>query len=187
VSTPLTKQREHDLSFVEKMARAITERLRRSQHIVLESTIWPGTTDQVMKPIIEATGLRSGFDFFWGFSPEREDPGNQNFSMASIPKAVGGDGNEALEIANALYVDIIVKTAPVSSSAMAEAVKLTEKDIFRSVSIALVNELKVIFDAMGVDVWEVIDAAKTKPFRLHAMLSGPGSWRPLHTYRPLTI
>ena len=173
VPTPLTKQREPDLSFVEKTARAIAPRLRRGQLIVLESTTWPGTTNEIMKPILETSGLKSGVDFYLAFSPEREDPGNQSFSTASIPKVVGGDGREALEIANALYAAIVVKTVPVSSSATAEAVKLTE-NIFRSVNIALVNELKVIFDAMGVDVWEVIEAAKTKPFGFMPFYPGPG-------------
>jgi UDP-N-acetyl-D-glucosamine dehydrogenase len=173
VPTPLTKYREPDLSYVENTARAIAPRLRRGQLIVLESTTYPGTTDEVMRPIFEATGLKSGVDFFLAFSPEREDPGNPDFGTSTIPKVVGGDGAEALALAEALYSQLVVKTVPVSSAATAEAVKLTE-NIFRAVNIALVNELKVVFAAMGIDVWEVIDAAKTKPFGFMPFYPGPG-------------
>ena len=173
VPTPLTKHREPDLSYVEKTAEAIAPRLRTGQLIVLESTTWPGTTREVIKPILERGGLVSGRDFYLAFSPEREDPGNETYGTATIPKVVGGEGAAALELANALYGALVVRTVPVSSTATAEAVKLTE-NIFRSVNIALVNELKVIYDAMGIDVWEVIDAAKTKPFGFMPFYPGPG-------------
>lgn len=173
VPTPLTKHREPDLSYVESTARAIAPRLRKGHLVVLESTTWPGTTDEVMRPIFEATGLKSGVDFYLAFSPEREDPGNTDFDTSTIPKVVGGDGPDALELADAVYSALVVKTVPVSSSATAEAVKLTE-NIFRAVNIALVNELKVIYSKMGIDVWEVIDAAKTKPFGFMPFYPGPG-------------
>ncbi len=173
VPTPLSKQREPDLSYVEKTAQAIAPRLRKGHLVVLESTTWPGTTDEIMRPQLEAGGLKSGVDFFLAFSPEREDPGNENFSTSTIPKVVGGDGDAALSLAVAVYNSLVVKTVPVSSSATAEAVKLTE-NIFRAVNIALVNELKVIYDKMGIDVWEVIDAAKTKPFGFMPFYPGPG-------------
>jgi UDP-N-acetyl-D-glucosamine dehydrogenase len=173
VPTPLTRHREPDLSYVEKTASAIAPRLRLGQLIVLESTTWPGTTREVIRPILEAGGLASGRDFYLAFSPEREDPGNDSYGTATIPKIVGGEGAAALELANALYGALVVRTVPVSSTATAEAVKLTE-NIFRSVNIALVNELKVIYDAMGIDIWEVIDAAKTKPFGFMPFYPGPG-------------
>jgi UDP-N-acetyl-D-glucosamine dehydrogenase len=140
---------------------------------VLESTTYPGTTREVMKPLLEAEGLRSGQDFLLAYSPEREDPGNPEFSTAAIPKVVGGDGALAAEIACTLYEQIVPQVVPVSSAATAEAVKLTE-NVFRAVNIALVNELKVIYDRMGIDVWEVIEAAKTKPFGYMPFYPGPG-------------
>ena len=173
VPTPLTRQREPDMSFIEGTARAIAPRLRRGQLVALESTTWPGTTDEVMRPILEAGGLKSGVDFFLAYSPEREDPGNSAFGTATIPKVVGGDGADALAVAEALYGRLVVRTVPVSSARTAEAVKITE-NIFRSVNIALVNELKLIYDAMGIDVWEVIEAAKTKPFGFMPFYPGPG-------------
>lgn len=173
VPTPLTKQREPDVSFIEKTGRAIAPRLRRGHLVVLESTTWPGTTDQVLRPILEAGGLRSGVDFFLAFSPEREDPGNPIYGTATIPKVVGGDGPGALALAKALYDKLVVRTVSVSSTATAEAVKLTE-NIFRSVNIALVNELKIIYTKMGIDVWEIIEAAKTKPFGFMPFYPGPG-------------
>ena len=173
VPTPLTRQREPDMTFIERTARAIAARLRPGQLVVLESTTWPGTTDEVMKPILEAGGLRSGTDFFLAYSPEREDPGNGAYRTSTIPKVVGGDGAEASRVAAALYDRLVVRTVPVSSTRTAEAVKLTE-NIFRSVNIALVNELKQIYDAMGIDVWEVIEAAKTKPFGFMPFYPGPG-------------
>ncbi|CAN1541913.1 WecC UDP-N-acetyl-D-mannosaminuronate dehydrogenase [Rhabdaerophilaceae bacterium] len=173
VPTPLTRNREPDLSFVEATARSIAACLRPGQLIVLESTTWPGTTMEVLKPILDRTGLVSGRDYFLAFSPEREDPGNKSFSTADIPKVVGGDGPLALQLATALYAKMVIHVVPVSSTAAAEAVKLTE-NIFRSVNIALVNELKLIYDAMGIDIWEVIDAAKTKPFGFMPFYPGPG-------------
>ena len=153
--------------------KSIAAQLRCGQLVVLESTTWPGTTEQIMKPILEARGLKSGEDFFLAFSPEREDPGNDSYGTAAIPKVVGADHPDALRVACAVYDSLVVKTIPVSSSATAEAVKLTE-NIFRSVNIALVNELKLIYDKMGIDVWEVIDAAKTKPFGFMPFYPGPG-------------
>ena len=173
VPTPLTRHREPDLSYVEATARAIAARLRPGQLVVLESTTYPGTTAEVLKPILEGSGLTSGRDFFLAFSPEREDPGNPAFATATIPKVVGGDGPDALALAEALYGQLVVRTVPVSSPATAEAVKLTE-NIFRAVNIALVNELKVVYAAMGIDVWEVIEAAKTKPFGFMPFYPGPG-------------
>lgn len=174
VPTPLTKYREPDLSYVVKTTEAIAKRLRKDQLVVLESTTYPGTTDEVMRPILEkATGLKSAEEFFLAFSPEREDPGNPDFGTSTIPKVVGGDGADALAMALALYGALVVKAVPVSSTATAEAVKLTE-NIFRAVNIALVNELKTVYAAMGIDVWEVIEAAKTKPFGFMPFYPGPG-------------
>jgi UDP-N-acetyl-D-glucosamine dehydrogenase len=173
VPTPLSKQREPDLSYVIGTTEEIAKRLRPGQLIVLESTTYPGTTRDIMKPILERGGMKSGKDFYLAFSPEREDPGNEHHSTRTIPKVVGGDGPVALELANALYGCIVDTTVPVSSPEAAEAVKLTE-NIFRAVNIALVNELKGIYSAMGVDVWEVIDAAKTKPFGFMPFYPGPG-------------
>ncbi|GJD61582.1 nucleotide sugar dehydrogenase [Methylobacterium frigidaeris] len=173
VPTPLTRHREPDLSYVEATARAIAATLRPGQLVVLESTTYPGTTAEVMRPILEAGGLRSGRDFFLAYSPEREDPGNGEFDTARIPKVVGADDAAARSLAEALYGALVVRTVPVSSAAAAEAVKLTE-NIFRSVNIALVNELKLVYDAMGIDVWEVIQAAATKPFGFMPFQPGPG-------------
>lgn len=173
VPTPLTKHRDPDLSFVEATCRSIASRLRRGQLVVLESTTYPGTTDEVVKPILEATGLRSGTDFFLGFSPEREDPGNRNFDTVTIPKIVAGDGDEARQLMQLFYGNAVKTVVPVSSNATAEAVKLTE-NIFRAVNIALVNELKTVYSAMGIDIWEVIEAAKTKPFGYMPFYPGPG-------------
>lgn len=173
VPTPLSKQREPDLTFVENSARALSRVLRPGQLVVLESTTWPRTTREVMQPILESSGLRAGSDFFLAFSPEREDPGNATFGTTTIPKIVGADDSASLKLACALYDELVDRTVPVSSAATAEAVKLTE-NIFRSVNIALINELKVIFDRMGIDVWEVIDAAKTKPFGYMPFYPGPG-------------
>ena len=173
VPTPLNRNREPDLTFVADSTREIAKRLRRGQLIVLESTTWPGTTAEVMKPILEAHGLVPGQDFYLAYSPEREDPGNAQYGTASIPKVVGADDESSLAAANALYQALVTRTVPVSSAATAEAVKLTE-NIFRAVNIALVNELKVIYDRMGIDVWEVIEAAKTKPFGYMPFYPGPG-------------
>ncbi|UCI26466.1 nucleotide sugar dehydrogenase [Mesorhizobium sp. B2-8-5] len=173
VPTPLTKQREPDLSFVEGTTRAIAAHLRKHQLVVLESTTYPGTTDEVMKPILEATGHKSGRDFFLGYSPEREDPGSIGFETATIPKVVAGDGPVAAKLVALFYGAIVERVVPVSSIKVAEVVKLTE-NIFRAVNIALVNELKVIYSAMGIDIWEVIEAAKTKPFGYMPFYPGPG-------------
>src|ERR1041385_2711458 len=173
VPTPLTRQREPDLTYVVRTTESIAPHLRPGQLVVLESTTYPGTTREVMRPILEASGLRSGRDFFLAYSPEREDPGNDRFGTRDIPKVVGGDGDPAMRLACAFYDQVVARTVPVSSTDAAEAVKLTE-NIFRAVNIALVNELKVVFEAMGIDVWEVIEAAKTKPFGYMPFYPGPG-------------
>jgi UDP-N-acetyl-D-glucosamine dehydrogenase len=140
---------------------------------VLESTTYPGTTDEVVRKILESGGLIAEQDFFLGFSPEREDPGNRDFHTSSIPKVIGADGASSLDLLKAFYGAVVTTVVPVSSAATAEAVKLTE-NIFRAVNIALVNELKVVYEAMGIDVWEVIDAARTKPFGFMPFYPGPG-------------
>jgi UDP-N-acetyl-D-glucosamine dehydrogenase len=174
VPTPLTKQREPDMYYVVETTKTIGKYLRKGQIIALESTTYPGTTTEVMQPMLEEmSGLKAGVDFLMAYSPEREDPGNADFSAASTPKVVGGNGKDALRVACALYGTFVPKVVPVSSTETAEAVKLTE-NIFRAVNIALVNELKVIYAAMGIDVWEVIDAAKTKPFGFMPFYPGPG-------------
>ncbi|WP_109073557.1 MULTISPECIES: nucleotide sugar dehydrogenase [unclassified Azospirillum] len=173
VPTPLTAQREPDLSYIEKTTAALEPYLKPGQLVVLESTTWPGTTMEVMRPILERGGLVAGRDFFLAYSPEREDPGNARYSTRTIPKVVGGDGEAATAMAAALYRQAIGDVVPVSSTQVAEAVKLTE-NIFRSVNIALVNELKVVYSRMGIDVWEVINAAKTKPFGYMPFYPGPG-------------
>jgi UDP-N-acetyl-D-glucosamine dehydrogenase len=173
VPTPLTRHRDPDLSFVENTCRDIARRLRPGQLIVLESTTYPGTTEEVMKPILETSGLASGRDFYLGYSPEREDPGNRDFDTSSIPKVVAGDGQVASQLMQAFYGAVVKTIVPVSNTRTAEAVKLTE-NVFRAVNIALVNELKLVYDAMGIDVWDVIDAAKTKPFGYMPFYPGPG-------------
>lgn len=173
VPTPLGPHREPDLSFIEETSRMLAKGLRPGQLVVLESTTYPGTTREVVKPILEASGLRSGVDFFLAYSPEREDPGNAEFETSRIPKVVAGDGNDALRLASALYDRFVSRTVPVSSLEAAEAVKLTE-NIFRAVNIALVNELKIVFAAVGVDIFEIVDAAKTKPFGYMPFYPGPG-------------
>jgi len=173
VPTPLTANREPDLTFVERTAETIAPHLREGHLVVLESTTWPGTTAEVVKPILERGSLRCGRDFFLAFSPEREDPGNAEFSTRTIPKVVGGDDEGSCKLVGALYGSIVERVVTVSSTKTAEAAKLTE-NIFRAVNIALVNELKVIYDAMGIDVWEVIEAAKTKPFGFTPFYPGPG-------------
>ena len=173
VPTPLTRHREPDLSYVCGTVRSIAPHLRQGCLVALESTTYPGTTTGEVKPLLEDAGLTSGDTVFLAYSPEREDPGNIDHSTALIPKVVGADGDLALTLATSLYDQIVPRTVPVSSPDTAEAVKLTE-NIFRAVNIALVNELKVVFDAMGVDVWEVIEAAKTKPFGFMPFYPGPG-------------
>ncbi len=173
VPTPLTRHREPDLSYLVETAEQIARRLRPGQLVVLESTTYPGTTDEVLRPILEVGGLRAGEDFFLAYSPEREDPGNETYSTATIPKVVGGDTAEARAVAEAFYSIFIDRVVMVSNTRTAEMVKLSE-NIFRAVNIALVNEMKIIAEAMGVDVWEVIDAAKTKPFGYMPFYPGPG-------------
>lgn len=173
VPTPLTADNEPDLSFITSTAATVAEHLRPGQLVVLESTTYPGTTAEVLKPILEAGGMKSGRDFFIAYSPEREDPGNASHATADIPKIVGGDGKQALQLAEALYGRVVSRTVPVSSMETAEAAKLTE-NIFRSVNIALVNELKLIYGKMGIDIWEVIEAAKSKPFGYMPFYPGPG-------------
>lgn len=173
VPTPLNKYREPDMRFVFDTGRTIARYLRKGQLIVLESTTYPGTTDEDLRSILEESGLKAGIDFYLAYSPEREDPGNKEFTTSKIPKVVGGYTSESLEVANALYSQVFIKTVPVSSTKVAEAVKLLE-NIYRAVNIALVNELKMLFDRMGIDIWEVIEAAKTKPFGFQAFYPGPG-------------
>ncbi len=173
VPTPLSPAREPDLSYVIRAAEGIAKWLRPGQLVVLESTVWPGATATVVKPILEAGGLRAGEDFFLAFSPEREDPGNDKFDTKSIPKIVGADDARSRELIDMFYSRIVARTVPVSSLATAEAVKLAENS-FRTVNIALVNEMKVAMEAMGVDVWEVVRAAATKPFGYMPFYPGPG-------------
>lgn len=173
VPTPLTRHRDPDLTYIVKTCQEIALRLRPGQLVVLESTTYPGTTTDVVRPILAATGLDIGAEVFLGFSPEREDPGNRDFSTTSIPKIVAGDGDAAAQAMEAFYSAVVERVVPVSTTATAEAVKLTE-NIFRAVNIALVNELKTVFEAMGIDIWEVIDAAKTKPFGYMPFYPGPG-------------
>ena len=174
VPTPLNKNREPDLSFVLNTGRTIAPHLRRGQLIILESTTYPGTTEDELRPVLEAgSGLKAGVDFHLAFSPEREDPGNAASIVSQIPKVVGGYTPECLKRASALYQRAIQTIVPVSSCRTAEATKLLE-NIFRGVNIALVNELKVVYGAMGIDIWEVIAAAKTKPFGFMPFYPGPG-------------
>lgn len=174
VPTPLTKSREPDLSYVLDTGRAIAPHLKKGALVVLESTTYPGTTEDELRPILEkGSGMIAGEDFFLAFSPEREDPGNPASSIGNIPKVVGGFTPQCLEKAVALYSKAVKHIVPVSSCKVAEAAKLLE-NIFRSVNIALVNELKVIYGAMGIDIWEVIAAARTKPFGFMPFYPGPG-------------
>jgi len=173
VPTPLTESRDPDLAYVVDSTRSIAAALRPGQLVVLESTTYPGTTRDVVLPILEAGGLAAGSDFFLAFSPEREDPGNPTYSAPTIPKVVGGLDPASLEAASALYGRVVVRVVPVSSPEVAEASKILE-NTYRAVNIALVNELKLVFDGMGIDVWEVIEAARTKPFGFQAFYPGPG-------------
>jgi UDP-N-acetyl-D-glucosamine dehydrogenase len=172
VPTPLNKYREPDMSYVTTTTATISRYLRAGHLIVLESTTYPGTTDEEIKPVLERKGLKAGKDFFLAYSPEREDPNNPNFTTSTIPKVVGGCTPRCLRAAEALY-KTIVPTVPVSSTKVAEASKLLE-NIYRSINIALVNELKICFEKMGIDIWEVINASKTKPFGFQAFYPGPG-------------
>jgi UDP-N-acetyl-D-glucosamine dehydrogenase len=173
VPTPLTEAREPDLTYVVNSANAIASRLRRGQLVILESTTYPSTTRGVMLPALERTGLAAGADFFVAFSPEREDPGNPTHSVSHIPKVVGGLDEASGDVACAMYSAIVPKVVRVSTPEVAEACKILE-NTYRAINIALVNEMKVLYDRMGIDVWEVIDAAKTKPFGFQAFYPGPG-------------
>jgi len=174
VPTPLNKNREPDISYILDTGRALAPHLHPGILVVLESTTYPGTTDEDLRAVLEAgSGLQAGTDFHLAFSPEREDPGNPDSKVATIPKVVGGYTPACLEKAKALYSLAIQTVVPVSSCRAAESTKLLE-NIFRSVNIALVNELKVVYAAMGIDIWEVINAAKTKPFGYMAFYPGPG-------------
>ena len=174
VPTPLNANREPDMTYIEKTAEAIGPYVRSGQLVVLESSTYPGTTEEVVKPIIEKlSGLRAGIDFFLAFSPEREDPGNPHFNTATIPKVVGGYTQQCTELASALYASAITKVVPVKGTREAELTKLLE-NIFRCVNIALVNEMKLLCERMKIDLWEVIDAAKTKPFGFMPFYPGPG-------------
>ncbi len=173
VPTPLNKNREPDISYIVNTSETISQYLRKGQLVVLESSTYPGTTEEVMRPILEKSGLKCHEDFYLSFSPEREDPNNPKYNTKTIPKVVGANHPLTLELTKTLYDQVIVQTVPVSSSQAAEATKLLE-NIFRSVNIALVNEMKVILDRMGIDVWEVIEAASTKPFGFMPFYPGPG-------------
>jgi len=174
VPTPLGAHREPDISYILETGRSLGPHLHKGMLVVLESTTYPGTTDTDLRQALEETsGLKAGTDFHLAYSPEREDPGNPNSKVAEIPKVIGGLTPECLEEATHIYSKVIKKLVPVSSTRIAEAVKLTE-NIFRSVNIAMVNELKMVYDAMGIDIWEVIEAAKTKPFGFMPFYPGPG-------------
>ena len=173
VPTPLDEARDPDLKYVVGTCQSIAKSIRKGQIVILESTTYPTTTRDVMVPILESSGLKAGRDFFVAYSPEREDPGNPDFSAAGIPKVVGAIDESSLKIASALYQCAVAGVVPVSNCEVAEASKVLE-NIYRAVNIALVNELKTIFDAMDIDVWEVVNAAKTKPFGFQAFYPGPG-------------
>ena len=173
VPTPLNESRDPDLSYIEGTAQSIAKTLRPGQLVVLESTTHPTTTRVNVLPVLEATGLQCGTDYFLAFSPEREDPGNPHFQAATIPKVVGGFDEQSGELACAMYAHAVVKVVRVSSMEVAEACKILE-NTYRAVNIALVNELKILYDKLGIDVWEVIEAAKTKPFGFQAFYPGPG-------------
>jgi UDP-N-acetyl-D-glucosamine dehydrogenase len=173
VPTPLRKTKDPDLSYVVRAVEAVATTLRQGQLIILESTTYPGTTDEVVQPLLEAKGLKADVDFFLAFSPERVDPGNQTYTTKNIPKIVGGVGPASTEAAAALYGAIVATVVPVSSTRVAEMVKLLE-NTFRAVNIGLVNEIALMCHKMDIDVWEVIDAAKTKPFGFMPFYPGPG-------------
>ncbi len=173
VPTPLTPQREPEMRYIVATSDAIAAKLRPGQLVVLESTTYPGTTDELVRSKLDAAGLKCGTEYFLAFSPEREDPGNRSFKTTTIPKVVGGVDSVSGDLAQLLYDQVIAKTVRVSSARAAEAAKLTE-NIFRAVNIALANELKVIYERMGIDVWEVLDAASTKPFGFMRFDPGPG-------------
>jgi UDP-N-acetyl-D-glucosamine dehydrogenase len=173
VPTPLTKNRDPDMTYVASTAAAIAKHLKRGQLVVLESTTYPGTTREVVLPALEKSGLHVGRDFLLAYSPEREDPGRKDFNTASIPKVVGGFDPPSLQAAGALYACAVQTVVPVESCEIAEASKILE-NCYRCINIAFINELKVILDRMGIDVWKVIDAAKTKPFGFQPFYPGPG-------------
>ena len=173
VPTPLDEHEQPDMSYIESASKEIGKNLRKGQLIVLESTTYPGTTREIVKPILEKSKLEAGEDFFLAYSPEREDPGNKEFSVSAIPKVMGGLTDNCLRLTSNLYKNIVSETVEVSSLETAEATKLME-NIFRAVNIAMVNELKLIFSRMGINIWEVIDAAKTKPFGFMPFYPGPG-------------
>jgi UDP-N-acetyl-D-glucosamine dehydrogenase len=173
VPTPLTPKKDPDMQYIEKTAESIAKTLRRGQLVSLESTTYPGTTDEVLLDLFRQSGLEAGKDYFLVFSPEREDPGNPRFSTRTIPKVVGGTTAHCLELGVTLYSQVIDKVVPVSSTRAAELVKLLE-NIYRCVNIALVNELKLLTDRMDIDIWEVIDAASSKPFGFTPFYPGPG-------------
>ena len=173
VPTPLNKTRDPDMSYVETTAHLIADHLQRGQLIVLESTTYPGTTRDLVRPILETSGLRAEKDFFLAYSPEREDPGRVDHTTETIPKVVGGLGARSRKIAAALYGAAVKRIVPVSSCEVAEACKILE-NVYRCVNIALINELKQLFDRMGLDVWEVVNAAATKPFGFQPFYPGPG-------------
>jgi len=173
VPTPLTQQLDPDMSYIVKTTEQIKKCLRAGQLIVLESTTYPGTTEELVKDMLEQTGMICGRDFYMAFSPEREDPGNKDFHTTNIPKIVGGVDKDSGDLAQALYEKAIQQTVRVGNARTAEAVKLTE-NIFRAINIAMVNELKIIYEKMDIDVWEVLDAASTKPFGFMRFNPGPG-------------
>ena len=173
VPTPLTENREPDMQYVESTCRIIAKYLRKGQMVILESTTYPGTTRELMQPILESSGLKAGRDFYLAYSPEREDPGNPHFETSTIPKVVGGLNPESLKRAVALYKQAVKQVIPVASCEVAEACKIVE-NVYRCVNIAMVNELKLVFERMGIDVWEVIQAASTKPFGFQPFYPGPG-------------
>ena len=173
VPTPLDEHEQPDMSYIESASKEIGKNLRKGQLIVLESTTYPGTTREIVKPILEKSKLEAGEDFFLAYSPEREDPGNKEFSVSAIPKVMGGLTDNCLRLTSNLYKNIVSETVEVSSLETAEATKLME-NIFRAVNIAMVNELKLILSRMGINIWEVIDAAKTKPFGFMPFYPGPG-------------
>lgn len=173
VPTPLTQNREPDMQFIIRSCETIARHLRLGQLIIFESTTYPGTTRELVAPILQASGLRPGTDFNLAYSPEREDPGNKNFTAKTIPKVVGGLTNKCRDMACKLYEAVVVKTVPVSSLEAAEATKILE-NVYRCINIAMVNELKMVFDRMGIDIWEVVNAASTKPFGFSPFYPGPG-------------
>jgi UDP-N-acetyl-D-glucosamine dehydrogenase len=173
VPTPLSKMRDPDMTYVERTCETVAGQLRSGHLVVLESTTYPGTTRELMKPILEGSGLKAGKDFFLAYSPEREDPGRKDYTTETITKVVGGYDARSLKVAAALYREAIAEVLPVNSCDVAEAAKILE-NVYRCVNIAMVNELKILFERMGIDVWEVIEAAKSKPFGYQAFYPGPG-------------